>query len=46
MSRRRRKRPFADMIRESQLLYNDFIKNKVPRLPRQLGVEKSSDESN
>ncbi|XP_060599910.1 uncharacterized protein LOC132753447 [Ruditapes philippinarum] len=44
--RRRRKRPLADIIRENQLLYNDFIKNKVSRLLRQLGVETSSDDSN
>jgi hypothetical protein len=36
------KRPLADIIRENQLLYNDYIKNKVLRLLRQLVVEKSS----
>ena len=41
--RRGRKRPLADIIRENQLLYNDFMKNKVPRLLRQLGVGKSSE---
>ena len=41
--RRGRKRPLAYIIHENQLLYNDFIKNKVPRLLRQLGVGKSSD---
>jgi hypothetical protein len=44
--RRRRTRPLADIIWENQLLYNDFIQNKVPRLLHQLDVEKSSDESN
>ena len=41
--RRGRKRPQADIIRENQLLYYDFIKNKVPRLLRQLGVCTSSE---
>jgi hypothetical protein len=38
-------RSLADIIWENQLFYNDFIKNKVPRLLHYLDVEKSSDES-
>jgi hypothetical protein len=45
-TRKRRTRPLADIIWENQLFYNDFIKNKVPRLLYQLDVEKSSNESN
>jgi hypothetical protein len=39
-------RPLVDIIWENQLFYNDFIKDKVPKLLHQLDVEKSSDESN
>ncbi|XP_045187616.1 uncharacterized protein LOC123545357 [Mercenaria mercenaria] len=45
-AQRIKKRPLADIIRENQLEYNKFIKKKIPKLMRQLGVSSDDSDSN
>jgi len=40
---RRRKRPLADLVRENHELYNTFMKKKMPKLLRQLGITSDTD---
>jgi len=40
---RRRKRPLADLVRENHELYNKFMKKKMPKLLRELGISSDTD---
>lgn len=42
---RRRKRPFTDLVRENHRLYNRFMRQKLPKICRELGISSNEDNS-